>query len=269
MAAIPEKRRPQPKSLDHMSNRRCARFCFAFWSAPMPFYIRFPAALFLVIVGVLLTITTVTIALVFADIGNPLIGNLPLWTWTAWLVIVWFIFFTSWALFNLVRQAFLRSHYKTLKVRRCACLSPAHLTAKPSSRTFCMECTSRHRCCCRAWAPFVRCPLSRRGVSILLFVTGSSASFGASSSSQSSGLCGRFGTPSPFVRCKNDLSFQLLKRFFIIRIQNNKLWDRIALLLWREEMLQQMIVAAEHRQRRRGLKHFAHARGGRGKDLRV
>merc|ERR1712065_34401 len=82
----------------------------------MPFFVNFPMAVFLLVMFIFLSIVTVFIALIWADVGNYKIANCPVWTWATWIVVSLVVLFVIWSILWLLRQFFIAQKYRFMKV---------------------------------------------------------------------------------------------------------------------------------------------------------
>ena len=101
---------PKPRDVRHLRTK--LKCCYSWWTAPMPAYINFPMAVFLMVVSIAMALVTVFVVLEFFDYGPYVIGNAPVWTWAAWVCINMFTFFTIWGILFSIRQLFIRKHYR-------------------------------------------------------------------------------------------------------------------------------------------------------------
>jgi hypothetical protein len=208
--------RPKPIPLDTLKSKyKC---CYSWWSAKMPFYINFPMALFLLTVAAFLAVCTIFVALEMAGTGTYVIGNAPVWTWAAWVVVNVFVFFVLWGIFWCIRQIFIRKSYRTMKI------------------TYALW---------GLWAPLVVLIFSICNFPLLelliVWNVDPSISFWISR------IIWTILVFSIFW-----IVWEICCRFFIIRIERDRMWNRLAKTLWREKMLNVLLNALKKREEEGG-----------------
>jgi len=225
VAKDPWEPRPVPIRKTKPTHRQIC--CKAMWCAEMPFFVNFPMAVFLLVMFIFLSIVTVFIALIWADVGNYKIANCPVWTWATWIVVSWVVLFVIWSILWLLRQFFIAQKYRFMKV------------------TYFLW---------GFWGPLVAFLFFASEYGTLALLTTWGLSGGATEWLQR--INGAFFALAGFI-----LLWELLRNFFIIRIERDLLWKRLSLLLWRERYLEDAIeISGEYSQKKSVLGSFSDSR---------
>ena len=71
---------------------------------------------YLVVLAAALAVCTVFVGLEMGGYGPFVIANAPVWAWAAWVCVEWNVFFILWAILWTVRNFFIRHHYRLMKM---------------------------------------------------------------------------------------------------------------------------------------------------------
>jgi len=205
-----QKRLPEPQLLKRKRDTRAVVCCLA-WCAPMPFFINFPMVIFLFFVAVLLAVTTVFVLLSWASVGNYLIANCPVWTWGAFFLLEIMVFFILWGFFFSVRYAINRHHYRYLKL-----MFSLHGVYSPLTLLLWSALSFANYRLLEVWLVD---PLVITWMARALWTIFTLASFW--------------------------LLWEVSRRYLIVAIERDKLWERLALIFWKERLLRELILAAD------------------------
>lgn len=197
--------RPKPRRLRESHTTKTLKRCCC---APMPFFIRFPVSVFLAVMFVLVSLVTIFVVLDWLDFPPYAIGNCPVWTWAAFLTICWIVYFVLWGILFTTRYLFIAYEY--------------YRYTKVMYMVFGM------------WRP-------------LLWLFFSVSLFG---SVQLLVVWGLLGTVYVwlirviwmfFVFSVFALVWDLSRRLLIVVIEKDALWTRLAMLLWHEQLLADLV----------------------------
>jgi len=205
-----------PKPRPSPSKMWCKSLC----CAQMPFSIPFPMGTFLLVILVFLGLGTLFITLAWTGHGRFSIGGATVWAWSFFIAISWTVLFLLFAIFFTLRAFFLDRRYRWMKV------------------TFYLS---------NCW---IAC-------SIFLW---SCSEFGTVQ------LISTFGGTDEVIKWMDRIVWSvfvlsifyilwtLLKKISISRIERDDLWLRLAELLWRERLLEELLHSTGDKQFQLGQK---------------